>query len=121
MKKVLLDTNFLLVPFQFGVDIFSEVDRLVDEKTEFYTLDLCINELKEIAHKKVKGVLSLLKLKKVKIIKEKMDINVDETIVKVAKRTNSIVCTQDAVLRSKCKEESVNTIMMREKSHLSHG
>lgn len=121
MKQVLLDTNFLLIPFQFGVDIYSEIGRLIDEKTEIFTLDLCINELKDVAPKNAKAAMALMKLKKVRIVRAKMHINVDETVFETAKKYNAVVCTQDAVLRTKCKKNGIDTIMMREKSHLSHG
>ena len=32
--KVLLDTNFLLVPIRFGVDIFTEAERALNQLVE---------------------------------------------------------------------------------------
>ena len=39
MKKIMLDTNFLLIPFQFKVDIFSEIERICN-----FNYKLCIFE-----------------------------------------------------------------------------
>ncbi|MBW2991754.1 hypothetical protein KY345_00870 [Candidatus Woesearchaeota archaeon] len=30
MRKIILDTNFLLIPGQFKIDIFSEIRRICD-------------------------------------------------------------------------------------------
>ena len=34
MLKLVLDTNFLMIPLEFKVDIYSEFDRLFDELEE---------------------------------------------------------------------------------------
>ncbi len=34
MRKVILDTNFLLIPFKFKIDVFGEIERLVEEPHE---------------------------------------------------------------------------------------
>ncbi|ENO12016.1 hypothetical protein MBGDC06_00279, partial [Thermoplasmatales archaeon SCGC AB-539-C06] len=55
MKKIILDTNFLLIPAQFKVDIFDEIDRIILEKYQLFVLDKTIDELKKIiADKKQK-------------------------------------------------------------------
>ena len=36
MKKILLDTNFLLIPFQFNVDIFAEINRIANSLNQLY-------------------------------------------------------------------------------------
>ena len=48
MKTVLLDTNFLLIPAQFKVDIFSEIDRICTFQYEIAVLDKTIDELNKI-------------------------------------------------------------------------
>ena len=76
MKRIILDTNFLLIPAQFKVDIFSEIQRIADFKYQLYILDKTITELKKIQkeqrgkHKRAAKLgLDLIKKKKVKIIK----------------------------------------------------
>ncbi|NCN39521.1 MAG: nucleotide-binding protein, partial [Candidatus Aenigmarchaeota archaeon] len=39
MKIIILDTNFLTIPFQFGLDIFKEIDELIGEEHETATID----------------------------------------------------------------------------------
>ena len=43
--QVILDTNFLAVPAQFGVDIFSEIERVVERRVEFVLLESTVKEI----------------------------------------------------------------------------
>ncbi|MFX1484325.1 MAG: nucleotide-binding protein, partial [Promethearchaeota archaeon] len=42
---VVIDTNFIAVPAQFGVDIFSEAERVLERKLEFEILSTSLDEL----------------------------------------------------------------------------
>ncbi|MFW9919144.1 MAG: hypothetical protein ACFFED_06075, partial [Candidatus Thorarchaeota archaeon] len=44
--SVVIDTNFIAVPAQFGVDIFAEAERVLERKLEFIILSSSLNELK---------------------------------------------------------------------------
>jgi rRNA-processing protein FCF1 len=109
MKKIILDTNFLLIPVQFRVDIFDEIDRIMLERYQLFVLDKTIDELKKIItdkkqklrnRKAAKLGLQLLKAKNVKIIKTKEDLLVDDLIVKLK---GYIVATQDIGLKKRIK------------------
>lgn len=123
MKRIILDTNFLLIPAQFKIDIFSEIDRICNFKYKIYVLDKTIDELKKII-KEQKGkhkrnaslALQLLKSKKVNIIKTKQDLLVDDILVKIAKKTDYIA-TQDIELKRRLKNKC-NLITMRQKKFL---
>ncbi|MFW9794103.1 MAG: hypothetical protein ACFFEE_07375, partial [Candidatus Thorarchaeota archaeon] len=43
---VLVDTNFLTIPAQFGVDVFSEAERVLERGVEFVLLDSVFNEIR---------------------------------------------------------------------------
>ena len=45
MKKIILDTNFLLIPAQFNVDIFSEIERICDFQYQLCIVDKTLSEL----------------------------------------------------------------------------
>ena len=47
-KKIILDTNFLLIPGQFNVDIFTEVERILGEPFELCIVDKSIAELNRL-------------------------------------------------------------------------
>ena len=75
IAKILLDTNFLLIPGQFKVDIFSEIERICTFNFELCVLDVTIEELENIARKQVGRdkaaallAMKLLKAKRVEVI-----------------------------------------------------
>ncbi len=128
MKKILLDTNFLLVPFQFNVDIFSEIERLVTEKFKLCTLKKCIWELEHIMRTAKKGkdrlnakmALQLVKKYNIEIIDTPLDRKTDDLIVEIAKENPRewIVCTNDKELRRMLKKLGITTIFLRQKKYL---
>ena len=42
--KIILDTNFLMIPSMFKVDIFSEIERICDFKYELCIVDKTLDE-----------------------------------------------------------------------------
>jgi len=121
IKKILLDTNFLLIPAQFNIDIFSEIDKLMLVKYKLFTLDKVIGELKSIQKDKkqklknrnaAKLALQLLKAKKVDIIKTKENKPVDDII---AGLKGYIIATQDIGLKRRLKAK---IITLRSKKRL---
>ncbi len=124
MKKILLDTNFLMIPSQYKVDIYAEIDRLLPAY-QLTTLDVVIDELKKLALKgkgryDAKLALALLKHKKVIILhsKNKTLKNADEIILNTANKDNYIVCTQDRGLKRLLRQKKVPLIVLRQKNHL---
>lgn len=127
MKKILLDTNFLLIPGQFKVDIFSELDRICDFSFEIAVLDRTIEELKSIYEKQkgkdkraAKLALGLLDAKKLAIIKtDDKEKSTDGAILDIAKAKGFIVATQDMELKKRLKESGVRCVYLRQKSYLA--
>jgi len=123
MKKIILDTNFLTIPYQFNVDIFEEIDRIMEEDYELITLDKVVEELKRM--KKGKDAvaarigLELIKKKNIKVIKTN-EKKVDNAIVKLANK-DTIVATNDKVLRERIKNKNVKVLYLRSKKHLEMG
>ena len=48
MNRIILDTNFLMIPGQFHVDIFSELGRICNFNYKLYIFEESINELRNI-------------------------------------------------------------------------
>ena len=124
-RKIILDTNFLLIPGQFGVDIFSEIDRLCDFKHELVVVPETLIELESIIKgkgskkdKMAAGLgLQLMKKHKVKTLKyRKLYKRADEAIISVA-ATDGFVATQDNGLRKRLKNLS-GAIILRKKQYL---
>ena len=125
MKRILLDANFLTIPYYFRIDIFEEIGKLMEEKYEMVTLDKIVEELERLAKKGGKsGVaakigLELIRKKKIKLIKTEGG-RTDELIERIANK-DFIVATNDAELRRKLKEKGIKTIYLRAKKHLILG
>ena len=60
MAKIILDTNFLMIPAQFNVDIFSEIHRICDFKYELYIIDKTIDELRVEATNNAKEITRIV-------------------------------------------------------------
>lgn len=124
MKTLVLDTNFLLIPYQFKLDIFRQIDQMVESSYEFVTCSAVMDELKRISKGYTKRAvaarfaLKLLSSKKVKIIESIQ--KADDWIFSYAKENESIiVCTNDIYLRQMVKKTGKKVIGLRTKSKLS--
>ena len=127
MKKIILDTNFLLIPYQFKVDIFSEIRRICDFNYSLFVIDKTVDELNRIVlSSKVKDrlaavlALKLIAHAKVKEIKTGKEMDADLLIIKAADR-DTIVATQDTALKSRLKQKGAGIISLRKKDHLVIG
>ena len=125
MKKILLDTNFLMICAQFKVDIFAEIERICNFNYDIYILDKSIDELYNIIEKQkgkhkeaAKIALQLLKIKKIKIIKTGSG-KTDDIIVECAYKKNYLVATQDKDLKRKLINQSTTVIILKQKKMLA--
>ena len=123
MKKIILDTNFLLIPLEFGVDIFSEFNRICDFNYKLFVFDKSILELENIIEKQsgknkkaAQFALKLIKLKDIKILKTEHSY-VDEAILNNLS-DETIIATQDMQLRTKLRKKGAAVIILRQKKYL---
>ena len=123
-RPIILDTNFLLVPFKFKINIIAEIDYLVDRSHSYIVCSQTIEELKKISKAKSKdGIAARLALKMVsaneKII-EVVENNefVDDWIVNYAKENRAIACTNDSGLRARLKKLKIKTITLKSRTKL---
>jgi uncharacterized protein len=127
MKTVLLDTNFLLIPGQFHVDIFSEIDRLIEPGYKIVVAEPSLMELERILKEgsgkdkaAAKLALALIKDKGVEILMppQKVFKGVDDFLLETAVRGRFTVATVDRELRKRLKKEGLSLIVLRSKQHL---
>ncbi|MBI2139863.1 nucleotide-binding protein [Candidatus Woesearchaeota archaeon] len=125
MKAVILDTNFLLIPGQFRIDIFSEIERLCDFPYRLKMIDKTMDELRHIIsaqkgrHKASASLaLQLVKAKDIDVIPGLPDESVDSSIISISDKKNYVVCTLDKELRRQLKEKGIPMIVMRQKKYL---
>jgi rRNA-processing protein FCF1 len=120
--KVIIDTNFLLIPGTLGVDIFSQLYS-IDPSAELCIIDRTIDELEKIKRKQKKFkqaaelALQLIKANKVKAIKTEKVKNVDQIIAEKAEK-GYVVATQDKLLKKQLREKHIPVIILRQKKYL---
>jgi uncharacterized protein len=122
MKRIILDTNFLMIPFQFKVDIFSEIERVVEDEFEICVLDKSMDELKKLQGpsadgRAAKAAIAIVAKNKLTIVHSPTSY-VDAAIVEMAEPGKTIVATQDQKLKMQLKYKNVPIITMRAKKHL---
>ncbi|MBI4453720.1 hypothetical protein HY636_03690 [Candidatus Woesearchaeota archaeon] len=138
-KKILLDTNFLMIPGNFGVDIFGEIERICTFNYKLYIIDKSIDELKSLPEKaknertktktavnialalvnklEKEGKLNIIPTKTDKELAEKYaNMYVDDIIKDLANDAHDeyIIATTDVELKKHLKR----VIILRQKSHL---
>jgi rRNA-processing protein FCF1 len=123
---VILDTNFLTVPAQFGVDVFSEAERVLERSIEFILLDSVIDEIKAKLERAGKTESRMFKValdltercKVVKIDQSMKDFLVDDQLLEYAVSVNGVLATNDRELRERAAERGVPVLILRGKKHL---
>jgi rRNA-processing protein FCF1 len=119
--KFLLDTNFLMVPGRFHVDIFREMERF--GKPELFTLDLVVKELGKIAKGGrgkqafyAKFGIFLIQERDIGIL-ESQEKQADKEILRLSKEGYA-VCTQDKALTLKVRKSGGRVVFLRQGKYL---
>ena len=121
MRRVILDTNFLIDCIRFKIDL-DEIDRLIDEEYKIFIPSTVLRELEKMSKGKTEAgniakiVLKLIGQKEFKIINMK-GRNTDESIIKSVEK-NDVVGTNDVELKKKLKTLRNKTIYLRAKKYL---
>jgi rRNA-processing protein FCF1 len=109
MKTVILDTNFLLIPHQFRINILAELEKLVESAHEFVIGEPVMAELRGLAKSRgKKGIAARVALAGIE--KHGMRIipspipRADDWVAEYCKENPGvIVCTNDIELRRRLK------------------
>jgi len=118
--KVLLDTNALMMPEQFGVDIFSELERL--GYFEYLVPTAVIGELRAISKLAERGKdrraanVALGLLSRCRIIDA--DGEADDVLERLASETGAAVLTGDKELRKRLSKRGITVIYLRQSQYL---
>ncbi len=123
-RSVILDTNFLLLPFQYKIDIFSDLLYLLEFSHSYVISSGSIEELRRLSEDKGrKGMAARLSLSMINANRSRLEIvdskkPVDDWIVEYARRTGAIVCTNDRKLRKRLKDIHARIIALKGKSEI---
>jgi rRNA-processing protein FCF1 len=123
---VILDTNFLTVPTQFGVDIFSEAERVLERRVEFIILESVVNEIRarlenagKTESRTFKVALDLTERCRIVEIDQSLeDSIVDDQLLWYTTSVNGVLATNDRELRNRALERGIPVLMLRGKKHL---
>ena len=123
--KVIVDSNALFVPLQFKLDVFTELQRLLNRNFELILLSPVKRELETLAQKSSPKIrknaafaLSLAEKYMYVKVSEKPKEQTDDVILRVAKAWKVPVFTNDKLLKKKLRDISIPVIYVREKSRL---
>lgn len=128
MLRIVLDTNFLMIPIQFKVDVFAEIKRLLNEPYELCIYQGTIDELTDLAkgNSKIaataKLALTLIKQKNLKSLPNSYTqegFYIDKIILENI-TDNDIVCTQDKELKRQLRQKSkkIRILTLKSKKHI---
>jgi len=117
MKKIILDTSFILTALKQKINLASELQRILDKKFTIHIIDKTLKELENKKHEKL--AIQILKSLKCSIIKTTENKNVDNLILDhIKKHPSCIVATQDKSLKEKLKKRNIRLITIRQKKYL---
>ncbi len=136
---VIIDSNFILLPFQFKIDYFLEIRQILEGKLKFIIFQQILYELESKKRREPEatkfrrflesGLLYLERSNdkyRIEIMEEvKNDYETtDEFLLKKAiafkiHGNNVYLATNDSELRKKAHNQHINTIFLRQKKYLS--
>lgn len=123
MRKIFLDTNFLMDFIKFRLE-FEKFLEIFEEPIELFVLSSSIKELEKIASSKGKSgnwaklALEIIKLRKINVLEAKEEP--DKAFLTIADK-NTIIATNDSKLRKKLRDLGIKTIYLRGKKKLEVG
>jgi len=136
---IVIDSNFILLPFQFKVDYFNEIRLKIEGEIKFIILQQILNELESKKRREPKATkftklldsgLSYLEKNKenydIKFLAKikKDNETTDDFLLRMLKNLkkesqNLYLATNDSELRKKAKKIGTSIIFLRQKKYLS--
>ena len=121
-RVVILDSNALMMQFQFHVDIEKEVRRILNINFDVVVPRVVVHELERLAkeggHKESGEARMALELAKTFRIEE-TPLDGDTAVLRLAEKLNAIVVTNDKRLRAMLRAKDIPNIYMRSRAFLT--
>lgn len=121
-----MDTNFLMMPAQFRVDIFEEMERVLNMRVEAVVPSPVYEEVQRLAEgrgeerrRRAKVAMRLMERAHVLEVERLPEETIDDLITRLAREWNCPVATNDVGLRRRLRDISVPVIYLRQRSHLA--
>ncbi|MDP2900974.1 MAG: nucleotide-binding protein [Candidatus Bathyarchaeota archaeon] len=123
---VVLDTNFLLIPIRFGVDVRAELGRVVEASFVLTVTPAVLEELRRLEDKvkasEAKDIRFALDFaSQMKVIDDILaeGEEVDDQLLRLAVERGYIVATTDGGLRRRLREKGLPVVFLRQTRHLA--
>ncbi len=115
-KEIILDTNFLVAPFQLSISLFEDIEELYPF-AEIYTIDDAVEESKSIKSGKYGDLVEkLIDTQGIKVLETEGEGSVDDLLVKLS--DEYIVATNDKELKQRVLDRNNPVMIIRSRSHL---
>ncbi len=111
MTSVVLDTNALMMPFQFNINLDFELQRLFGDP-DVYVPSCVKDELRGLNRKD--ALMLAEKYEEYEVDKER-----DEGVLEAAAKLDAVMVTNDGSLRKRALEKGIPVAFLREKSYLA--
>ncbi|NWF97142.1 MAG: hypothetical protein HXY34_13455 [Candidatus Thorarchaeota archaeon] len=121
-QVVLLDTNFLLLPAQCGLDIFVETERTLETRVRFVVLSSSLSEI-DSKMTRLTGGVELRQFRIARELVRKCDVievdpalaglAVDEQLLVSARSMGAVLATNDDDLRQRARAQGVPVLTAR--------
>ena len=117
---VILDTNFITIPAQFGIDIFTEAEILLERRLTFVLLQSVVQEIElRASDKKFQITKALFDRCSIEEVNSSMNkLSVDDQLLEYTISMNGILATNDKELRRKARKKGVPVLFLRGKKRL---
>ena len=122
-KEVVIDTNFFMVPFQFNVDIITELEKILPSY-KLTTPSFVINELKGLKNNnkgktRLNANLALKLANSSKIEIKDISLLENETVDDALLRVSEVLATNDIELKNRAKEKGITVAYLRQKRYIA--
>ena len=122
-KEVVIDTNFFMVPFQFNVDIITELEKTLPSY-KLTTPSFVINELKGLKRNnkgktRLNANLALKLANSSKVEIKDISLLENETVDDALLRVSEVLATNDIDLKNRAKNKGITVVYLRQKKYIA--
>ncbi len=115
MTTLILDTNALMMPFQFGINLDLELERLFGS-FEILVPSPVVRELRSLAPTDSTARSALRLARKYKTVESEGET--DKVLVNLAKDLHAVVVSNDKLVIRSLEREGLPYVRLRSRSHL---
>ncbi|MBQ2227310.1 MAG: twitching motility protein PilT [Methanobrevibacter sp.] len=122
-KEVVIDTNFFMVPFQFNVDVITELENTLPSY-KLTTPSFVINELKGLKNNskgktRMNANLALKLANSSKVEIKDISLLENETVDDALLRVSEVLATNDIELKNRAKDKGITVVYLRQKKYIA--